>query len=63
MNTLYLILMIIALHNIVLAEFDEIIRALKTFIVRRHVQTVTAADTCWSFGKNSTYINFIIPYF
>jgi len=32
------------------ADNNEMLNVLKTFFVRRHVQTVTAANTCWPFG-------------
>lgn len=36
---------------------NEMLNALKTFFVRRHVQTVTAANTCWPFGKHTYQYN------
>lgn len=37
------------------ADYNEMLNVLKTFFIRRHVQTVTAADTCWPFGKHTYY--------
>jgi len=33
------------------ADYNEMLNVLKIFFVRRHVQTVTAAITCWPFGR------------
>jgi len=35
----------------ILADYNGMLNVLKTFFVRRHVQTVTAANTCWTIGK------------
>lgn len=38
------------------ADYNEMLNVLKIFFVRRHVQTVTAAITCWPFGKYTNRI-------
>ncbi|CAH1738067.1 unnamed protein product [Aphis gossypii] len=39
------------------ADYNEMLNVLKIFFVRRHVQTVTAAITCWPFDVNKKLLD------
>ena len=43
-----------------LDDYNELLNVLKTFFIRRHVQTVTTANTCWPFGKYTNRYDNII---
>lgn len=51
MGKFVIFMLFIVFKTAISADYNEMLNVLKTFFVRRHVQTVTAADTCWPFGK------------
>lgn len=51
---IFIIFMVFKVANS--ADYNEMLNVLKIFFVRRHVQTVTAAITCWPFGKYTNRI-------
>lgn len=55
MGKFVIFMFFIVFKTAISADYNVMLNVLKTFFVRRHVQTVTAADTCWPFGKYAYY--------
>ncbi|XP_050060032.1 glutamate receptor ionotropic, kainate glr-3-like [Aphis gossypii] len=52
---IFIIFMVFKVANS--ADYNEMLNVLKIFFVRRHVQTVTAAITCWPFDVNKKLLD------
>jgi len=52
MGKFVIFMLFMVFNTAISADYNEMLSVLKTFFIRRHVQTVTVTKTCWPFGKN-----------
>ncbi|CAI6365967.1 unnamed protein product [Macrosiphum euphorbiae] len=57
MGKFVIFVLFIVFKTAISADYNEMLNVLKTFFVRRHVQTVTAAKTCWPFDVNKKLLD------